>query len=152
MYKIDFSASEEVLALSWRILGIQGAYSRNVPISAFARKKKWLRPFLGPKNTSIFFSFFFVCVRSNFLWGVYFFFLFYPKDKKKSAKRWGPSTHHPRINRVFFVYLRPSGNNPKKDQKGDPQGDPLRQVLLRGIKRISTTVKCISSKNFYYSL
>ena len=133
-------------------IGHIGGLQQKCAYIGVCSKKKWLRPFLRPKNTSIFFPcFFFVCP-VKFPVGSLRFFLFYPKDKKKSAKRWGPSTHHPRINRVFFVYLRPSGNNPKKDQKGDPQGDPLRQVLLRGIKRISTTVKCISSKNFYYSL
>ena len=116
-------------------IGHIGGLQQKCAYIGVCSKKKWLRPFLRPKNTSIFFPFF--CVSGPISCGEFtFFFLFYPKDKKKSAKRWGPSTHHPRINRVFFVYLRPSGNNPKKDQKGDPQGDPLRQVLLRGINRV----------------
>ena len=121
MYKIDFSASEEVLALSWRILGIQGAYSRNVPISAFARKKKWLRPFLRPKNTSIFFPCFFLCVRSNFLWGVYFFFYFTQKTKKNRPKG-GVRQPTTRELIVFFSYTYgPPEIIPKKIKKGTPR-------------------------------
>ena len=67
-------------------IGHIGGLQQKCAYIGVCSKKKWLRPFLRPKNTSIIFSFFFLCVSGLISCGEFTFFLFYPKDKKNRPK------------------------------------------------------------------